>query len=89
MKTIEATLPKDVRYFVCHDKGEIRESAKRIPARTKLHLEPAVKTNVDGHVHDAAPFEKNGEVRLVIVSEIGIPGLLAKLRATQKLSTVK
>lgn len=89
MKTIEATLPKDVRYFVCYDKGEIRESPNRLQAGTELHLEPAVKTNVDGHVHDAAPFEKNGEVRLVIVSEVGIPGLLAKLRATQKLSAVK
>lgn len=89
MKSHPVILPQSVRYFVCHENGRIQESAARFPAGKKLYLEPPTKANLDGYVHDAAPFTNDGQMCFVIISEIGIPGLLGMLSKLKYINVEK
>lgn len=72
------TLKRAVRYFIIRERSV--EEAGNLIIDDEIHLESTLRICIDFQLRDVALFTRKDCTYCVIISEIGVPNLLNKLR---------
>jgi hypothetical protein len=85
----QITLPRQVRCFEKRPGGVLVRTMWSLQAGVTIAIGPLETVFWDHNFHEAAPFRYNGQVYYLLIHEIGIQGLVVKLRTRSKFSVVK
>lgn len=85
----QITLPRQVRCFEKRPGGVLVRTMWSLHADVTITIGPLETVFWDHNFHEVAPFRYNGQIYYVLIHEIGIQGLVVKLRTRSKFSVVK
>lgn len=85
----QITLPRQVRCFEKRPGGVFVRTMWSLQAGVTIAIGPLETVFCDHNFHEVAPFRYNGQVYYLLIHEIGIQGLVVRLRTRSKFSVVK
>ncbi len=85
----QITLPRQVRCFEKRPGGVLVWTMWSLQAGVTIAIGHLETVFWDHNFHEVAPFRYNGQIYYVLIHEVGIQGLVVKLRTRSKFSVVK